>query len=70
MMDELERVEGNYIGDIIKRGLEVWVYLTDGSKEVKLYPKSHFPLSINFDDYGIRSLKSKFTYLLILTEKQ
>lgn len=68
MMDELERVEGNYIGDIVKRGVESWVYLTDGSKEVKLYPKAHFPLSIKFEDYGIRSLKGKSTYLLILTE--
>lgn len=69
MMDELERVEGNFIGNIDKRGLEFWVYLTDGTKEVKLYPKTHFPLSIKFEDYGVRSLKGKSTYLLILTEK-
>ena len=69
MMDELERVEGNYIGAPVKRGLETWVYLTDGCKEVKLYPKAHLPLSIYFNDYGIKSLKSKSTYLLILKEK-
>ena len=68
MTDELERVEGNYIGNIVKRGLETWVYLTDGSKEVKLYPKAHLPLSIYFNDYGVKSLKSKSTYLLILIE--
>ena len=70
MMDELDRVEGNYIGKPVKRGLETWVYLTEGSKEVKLYPKAHLPLSINFNNYGIKSLKSKSTYLLILTEKR
>ena len=69
MMDELDRVEGNYIGKPIKRGLETWVYLTDGSKEVKLYPKAHLPLLINFNNFGIKSLKSKSTYQLILTEK-
>ena len=62
MMDELDRGEGNYISKPIKRGFETWVYLTDGSKEVKQYPKAHLPLSINFNNFGIKSLKGKSTY--------
>ncbi len=63
-MDEIERIEGNTIGNIKTSGREHWVYLTKGSKEMRIIFKSSFPLHITFADYGITSLDSKETYIL------
>ena len=67
IVDDIDRVEGNIIGDIVNRGVEKWVYMTDGTKEFRLYPKSHLPLSISCNAYGIDGLESKRVYILRLT---
>lgn len=68
MVDGIDRVEGNVIGDVEDRGTEKWVYLSAGTKMVKIVPKSHLPLMIMFDDYGIKKVESKVTYTLALVE--
>ena len=63
MTPVLDKVGGNYIGTPVRKGAtETWVYLTDGTKEVKLYFKSHTPLFIRFADLGIESVKSNEVY--------
>ena len=69
MTPVLERVGGNYIGNPVRKGAtETWVYMTDGSKEVKLYFKSHTPLFIRFSDFGVESVKSNEVYEVRITE--
>ena len=69
MTPVLDRVGGNYIGDPLRKGAtETWVYMTDGSKEVKLYFKKHTPLFIRFADYGIESVKSNEVYEVRISE--
>lgn len=68
-MDNLVEIQGNNIGAVTqKEGGEKWIYLTNGSREVKLFLDRHLPIELKFNDYGIKELKSNSTYLLVLTE--
>lgn len=66
MQEELSSVEGNVIGDIVRKGRENWLYMTSGTKEVRLIPRSSLPKTIRFSDYGVNFVESKKTYLLEL----
>ena len=66
MVDDISRVEGNVIGDVEDRGTEKWVYLSAGTKMMRIIPKNHLPLMIMFGDYGIKKVEGKVTYELIL----
>ncbi len=68
IIDGIDRVEGNIIGDIVDRGTEKWVYLTEGTKEFRLFPKKHLPIIIKCANYGIEDLKGKQVYVLRLTD--
>ena len=70
VVDDIDRVEGNVIGGIIKRGTEKWIFLTDGTKEFRLFPKSHLPLNIVCSNFNISSLESKRVYVLRLSGGQ
>ena len=67
MVDDISRVEGNVIGDVEDRGTEKWVYLSAGTKMMRIIPKNHLPLMIMFGDYGINKVEGKVTYELILS---
>lgn len=68
-MDNVVEIQGNNIGAVTqKAGGEKWVYLTEGSREVKLFFDRHLPIELKFNDYGIKALKSNNTYLVVLTE--
>lgn len=56
--------EGNIIGDTKLYTNEYWVYMTDGSKMLKIKHGSYKPLMVTFADYGINSLEQKSTYTL------
>ena len=66
LVGSIKRVEGNVIGEVVNRDTEKWVYLTDGTKEVKIIPDDFLPLQVQFADYGIKQVKSKMTYVLTL----
>lgn len=66
MISPLERVEGNVVGDIVTRGTEKWVYVTAGTKELRLFPKEYLPLSVVFRNYGITDVEGKHVYILTL----
>ncbi len=57
--------EGSTI-DIQNDGVEVYVYLTQGSKHLKIKSAGFEPLEIYFPDYGISALKGNQTYLIII----
>ena len=67
VVDSLDRVEGNIIGDIDTRGTEKRIYLTQGTKVFRLYPHSHLPVSITTSDFYIENLESNRVYILRLT---
>jgi len=69
MTDVLSRMEGNVIGDIVRRGQESWVYITSGSKYFRLFPASHMPMDLAFPDYQVK-VKSGAVYRLVLVDEE
>lgn len=67
VIDEIERVEGNKIGDIVKQGgVEKWIYMCKGSRNVRIHLKNHLPVKVMFHDYDINGLESNRVYELVL----
>lgn len=66
---DISRVEGNVIGSIDNHGMEKWVYLSSGSKMMKVIPANHIPIFVTFSDFNYRAVESKHTYELVLVEK-
>ena len=67
VVDGIDRVEGNIIGDIDSRGTEKRIYLTQGTKVFRLYPHSHLPVSVTTSDFDIEKLEGNRVYILRLT---
>lgn len=70
VLDDIERIEGNKIGDIITHGVEKWVYMCKGSRNMRIHLKNHLPLRVNFRDYKINALEGNRVYELIVTVPQ
>ena len=66
VIDDIEGVDGNKIGDIVDRGVEKWIYLCKGSRNVRLRLKNHLPVRVVFKDYQIPSLESNRVYELVI----
>ena len=66
VLDDIERVEGNRIGDIINNGVEKWIYMCKGSRNIKIHFKNHLPLTILFKDYHINGVESNRVYELVI----
>nr|WP_289712487.1 SEL1-like repeat protein [uncultured Muribaculum sp.] len=56
--------EGNIVGDTQFRTNEYWVYLTEGTKMLRIKHISAQPLMVRFADHGTESLLAKNTYEL------
>lgn len=65
----IESAQGSVVGNIDRIGMETYVYLSEGAKEVKLIFADHLPLHIYFSDNNIEHLGKSETYLLILSEE-
>lgn len=62
----ISEAEGNVVMPLVKRGNETWVYMPQGSRQLKLLTQSYLPVTITFSDYGIEKLESSRTYVLPL----
>lgn len=67
MIDQLEKVEGNVVGKIIDHGNEKWVYVTDGTKQLRLHPKNHLSFMLVTTDHGVDHMEGNRVYELRLT---
>lgn len=65
MGDEIANVDGSVISIKNHYG-EKWVYLIDGTREIVIFPKHGKSLRVNFSDYGIKRVASKYSYVLDL----
>ncbi|WP_288308203.1 SEL1-like repeat protein [uncultured Muribaculum sp.] len=54
--------EGNVVGDTQFRTNEYWVYLTEGTKMLRIKHISAKPLMVKFSDYNVNGLQTKCTY--------
>ena len=63
------KFEGNVIGEVAYKTGEYWVYMTDGSRELRIKHPNYLPLHITFSDYGVNTgVKSKQTYNLVVVK--
>ena len=58
------KFEGNVIEPTDYKTGEYWVYLSSGSKELRIKHPQTQPLHVTFSDYGIKRVESKATYYL------
>lgn len=65
VLDEIVDVEGPVM-EIINKGVEKWIYMAQGSRNMKLQLKNNFPVTVNFSKYGIKSLKGNRVYIVRL----
>ena len=66
VLDDIERIEGNKIGDIVNMGVEKWIYMCKGSRNIRIHFKNHLPARIKFQDYKIGGLESNRVYELVI----
>lgn len=64
-LDEITKIEGNVV-EKVDKGVEVWVYLSPGTKFIKVHTLHHPSLDINFLEYMSDGLKSNIVYQLEL----
>ena len=59
---------GSIVGEVKNKLNEYYVYLTKGSKQLKVTHANFLPLVVDFNAYGIDEIASKATYILTLRE--
>ncbi|MGM9843530.1 MAG: SUMF1/EgtB/PvdO family nonheme iron enzyme [Muribaculaceae bacterium] len=58
--------EGLVVGDSDFKVNEYWVYMAKGSKRLTIKHPNYVPAEVVFGDYGVTSLESKMTYVLVV----
>jgi hypothetical protein len=62
------KFEGNIILPVEQKTSEYWVYMTEGSKELKISIPGYAPILVNFRKWGVDGIVSRMTFLLALSE--
>lgn len=62
--------EGSVIEPVEYKTGEYWVYMSKGSRELRIKHPSYVPLHVKFADYGIKDIQPLTTYNLILVMPQ
>lgn len=70
VVDEITRIEGNKIGKIVDKGVEKWVYMCKGSRNMRIHLKNHLPVKVVFPDYKITGLESNRVYELVIDTQE
>ena len=64
----ISEVEGNVVKPLVNHGNETWVYMPQGSRQLKLLTQSYLPVMVTFADYGVEKLESNRTYVLVFVK--
>ena len=59
----ISEVEGNVVKPLVKHGNETWVYMPQGSRQLKVLTQNYLPVMVTFADYGVEKLESNRTYV-------
>lgn len=68
--DDSFEFEGAIIGSPIYKNGEFWIYLPQGTFQLKIKSDQKQPVLLNFKDYNLKSVESKNTYELTLMEEE
>lgn len=64
----ISEVEGNVVKPLVSHGNETWVYMPQGSRQLKLLTQRYLSVMVTFADYGVEKLESNRTYVLVLVK--
>ena len=70
VLDDITKCSSGNIGDIVTEGPVKLIFITSATPSIELSFKYHYPLTINFADYGYRHLEGNSTYELNLIDAQ
>ena len=57
---------GNVVGNVSYNKSEYLVYMSEGSKRLSVKLEGYLPLEASFEDYGIKALEGKTTYVMTI----
>jgi len=58
---------GNVVGNVSYNKSEYLVYMSEGSKRLSVKLEGYLPLEASFEDYGIKTLEGKTTYIMTIS---
>ena len=70
VLDDITKCSSGNIGDIVTEGPVKLIFITSATPSIELSFKYHYPLTINFVDYGYKHLEGNSTYELNLVDAQ
>ena len=62
------KFEGNIILPIEKKTSEYWVYMTEGSKELRISIPGHAPILVDFRKWGVDGIVPRMSFELIISK--
>ena len=68
VLDDITKCSSGNIGDIVTEGPVKLIYITSATPSIELSFQYHYPLTINFADYGYKHLEGNSTYELNLID--
>ena len=68
VLDNITKCSSGNIGDIVTEGPVKMIYITSATPSIELSFQYHYPLTINFADYGYKHLEGNSTYELNLID--
>ena len=69
VLDNITRCSSGNIGDIVTEGPVKLIFITSATPSIELSFQYHYPLTINFADYGYKHLEGNSTYELNLVDE-
>ena len=70
VLDNITKCSSGNIGDIVTEGPVKLIYITSATPSIELSFQYHYPITINFTDYGYKHLEGNSTYELNLIDAQ
>ena len=70
VLDNITKCSSGNIGDIVTEGPVKLIFITSATPSIELSFQYHYPLTINFADYGYKHLEGNSTYELNLIDAQ
>ena len=70
VLDDITKCSSGNIGDIVTEGPVKLIFITSATPSIELSFQYHYPLTINFADYGYKHLEGNSTYELNLIDAQ
>ena len=68
VMDNITKCSSGNIGDIVTEGPVKLLFITSATPSIELSFQYHYPITINFADYGYKHLEGNSTYELNLVD--